>query len=136
MYNGLRIKVISCWLEFYFSLNYSPLLVLGPAVMYIFYKLQEEIRNKNKMWRFMEFCFFPSFVLRTCGSQEKPIKTGSWEECWFVALLSLFLVKNIGFSFDAVCCFPLREIMVGWMATFRVHIHFCLTFKWSLYAHL
>lgn len=32
-YHCLLIKVISCWLEFYFSLNHLPLLVLDPAVI-------------------------------------------------------------------------------------------------------
>lgn len=104
-YNGLPIKVISCWLEFYFSLNHFPLLVLDPAVMCIFYKLQVETRNKNKMWRFIEFYLFHPFVLRTCGLQEKPIKIDNWGECWFWALLALFLVKKMGFSLDAVVWF-------------------------------
>lgn len=29
-----------------------------------------------------------------------------------------------------LCCFPLRDIIVGWMAAFGIYIQFYLTFKW------
>lgn len=73
-YNGPPIKAISCWLEFYFSLNHFPLLVLDPAVMYIFYKLQAEIRSKNKMWHFIEFCLFFLFCSKNMWLARKTNK--------------------------------------------------------------